>query len=79
MSHQIKLTGSQVFRGLMVRCLDHEFDKSVTMEHVSYLKSDIWEAFNQMDITEEERKRLLLQWQATAITAVGQKNKGERK
>lgn len=61
---------SSVFTNLMVRCLEHEFDVSVAVEHTGYLLIDIEEAFNRMDISEDEYLRLREQLQLTRKAAL---------
>lgn len=77
---EVKFTdeSTPTFRNLMIRCLNHEFDSRVSGEHITYLRSDIWEAFSQMDITEVERNRLIIQWNLLSDTALVQIQEGTR-
>ncbi len=70
---------SPAFINLMVRCLEHEFDISVAVEHIGYLSIDIEEAYNQMDITDAEYLRLREQLRLTRHTALLEGVKGDRK
>lgn len=77
-SLKYKTEGGSVFNNLFTRCLNHEFDLSVSLEHVIYLSSDIDEAKNQLDIGAYEYGRLLEQYKMTVGVATTQAKEGVR-
>lgn len=67
-----------IFNALFTRCIDHEFDLSVSLEHVIYLSSDIDHAKSSLDINDYEYGRLLEQYRHTVTTATVQANEDVR-
>lgn len=65
-------SSGDIFNALFTRCIDHEFDLSVSLEHVIYLSSDIDHAKSSLDINDYEYGRLLEQYKHTISTATMQ-------
>lgn len=68
---QYKSNKKGVFNNLMIRCLEHEFDTTISFEDVEILAADIDTAHNLGDITSYETGRLLEQFKLlTSVAAV---------
>lgn len=67
-----------VFNNLFTRCLNHEFDLTVELEHIVYLSSDIDHAHASEELTAYEYGRLLEQYKILTATAQAQVSDGSR-